>query len=189
MSLEKARTSPDLERSVMAYKYNTNLFTSLLESQRYVHTGVSNITAGNPEASVLITMVSNPFCRPCAKAHEAVEKLLGGYSDYIKVEYIFTGNPQSEEVIKHLCSLPETQKHAALHDWYKTLNYEQWVIKYPISHSQNTENQLLEHREWCNQAEITHTPTFFVNGKELVSPYTVQDLKYHVKELAERVEI
>jgi uncharacterized membrane protein len=188
-SLEKARTLPDLERSVMTYRYNTNLFTNLLENQRYVHTGMSNITAGNPEASVLITMVSNPFCGPCAKAHEAVEKLLEGYTDYIKVEYVFTGNPQSEEVIKHLCSLPEEQQHEALHDWYKVVNYEKWAAKYPTIISQDAENQLIEHRAWSNQAQISHTPTFFVNGKELVSPYTIQDLKYHVKVLGEKIEV
>jgi hypothetical protein len=116
-SLEKARTLPDLERSVMTYKYNTNLFTNLLENQRCVHKGVSNITAGNPEALVLITVVSNLFCGLCIKAHETVEKLLGGYADYIKAEYVFTGNPQSEAVIKYLCGLPEeVQRHEALHD-------------------------------------------------------------------------
>ncbi len=188
-SLEKARTLPDLERSVMNFKYNTNLFTNHLENQRYAHTGVSNITAGNSEASVLITMVSNPFCGPCAKAHEALEKLLEGYADYIKVEYIFTGNKQSEEMIKHLCSLPEGKQDEALHDWYKTINYEKWSAKYPIEISQDAENQLLEYREWSNQNQISHTPTFFINGKELVSPYTIQDLKYHVKELGERVAV
>jgi uncharacterized membrane protein/thiol-disulfide isomerase/thioredoxin len=188
-SLEKARILPDLERSIMTYKYNTNLFTNLLENQRYVHTGISNIIAGNSEAAVLITMVSNPFCGPCAKAHEALEKLLEGYADYIKVEYVFTGNPQSEEVIKHLCSLPEVQRDEALHDWYKTINYEKWSAKYPTIISQDAENQLNEHREWSNQAQITHTPTFFINGKELVSPYGILDLKYHVKVLGERVVV
>ena len=188
-TLEKARALPDLERSVMNFKYNTNLFTNLLESQRYVDTGVSSITAGNPEVSVLITMVSNPFCGPCAKAHEALEKLLEGYADYIKVEFILTGNAQSEEVIKHLCSLPEAQQNEALHDWYKTVDYEKWSVKYPVKFSQESENQLLEYRDWSNQAEITHTPIFFINGKELVSPYRIEDLKYHVKELGERVEV
>ena len=188
-SLEKAAALPDLERSVMTYKYNTNLFTNHLENQRYIHTGVSHITAGNPEASVLITMVSNPFCGPCAKAHEALEKLLGGYADYMKVEFIFTGNAQSEEVIKHLCSLPEAQQNEALHEWYKIINYEEWAVKYPAKFSQEAENQLLKHREWSNQAEISHTPTFFINGKELVSPYKIEDLKYHVKVLGERVEV
>ena len=186
-SLEKVRTLPDLKRSVMAYKYNTNLFINHLENQRYVHTGVSNITAGNPKASVLITMVSNPFCGPCAKAHEALEKLLESYADYVKVEYVFTGNAKSEEVIKHLCSLPEAQQDEALHYWYKTVNYEKWSAKFPIKIIQESENQLLEHREWSNQAEIIHTPTFFINGKELVSPYGIEDLKYHLKELRERV--
>lgn len=92
-------------------------------------------------------------------------------------------------MIKHLCSLPEEKQDEALHDWYKTINYEKWSAKYPIEISQDTESQLLEHREWSNQNQISHTPTFFINGKELVSPYTIQDLKYHVKELGERVGV
>jgi uncharacterized membrane protein/protein-disulfide isomerase len=188
-SLEKAGTVPNLERSVMNYKYNNGIFMSHLENQRAVPVGFSPIKQGNEEANILITMVSNPFCGPCAKGHEALENLMESYGDYLKVEFVFTGGGQSSEVIKHICSLDKSQTHEALNDWYKTVNYEQWAAKYPTKITEESENQLNSFSEWSNQAQITHTPTFFINGKELVSPYGIQDLKYHVKVLAEQVGV
>jgi uncharacterized membrane protein/glutaredoxin len=187
-SLEKAKTIPDLERSVMTYKYNSSLFNTLLEKQRSVATGHSPLILGNPDAPVLITMVSNPFCGPCAKAHEVLENLLGSYHDYIKVELILTGNTNSKEVIKHVMSLGKEQVHDALNDWYKMVNYETWAAKYPIQITKVSDNQAVFFEEWSKEAQITHTPTIFVNGQELVMPYTLKDLKYHIKELAEEVE-
>lgn len=188
-SLEKAGTVPNLERSVMTYKYNNGIFMSHLENQRTVPVGFSPIILGNEEAPVLITMVSNPFCGPCAKAHEALNNLMERYSDYLKVEFILTGGDKASEVIKHICSLGKSQIHDALNDWYKTVNYEQWAIKYPAEITEKSKNQYNNFAEWSNDAQITHTPTFFINGKELVSPYTIQDLKYHVKVLAEQVGV
>jgi uncharacterized membrane protein len=186
-SLEKAATLPDLKRSLMTFKYNNAIFMSHLENQRAVPVGYSPITAGNSNANVLITMVTNPFCGPCAKGHEALENLMLSYRDYLKVEFVFTGGEQSSEVIKHLCSLEKSQTLEALNEWYKTVNYAQWSLKYPVEISEQAENQFNSFSNWSNQANITHTPTFFINGKELVSPYTIQDLKYHVKVLAEEV--
>lgn len=185
-SLEKAGMVPNLERSVMTYKYNSNIFISHLETQRVVSVGYSPINQGNRNANILITMVSNPFCGPCAKAHQVLENLMASYGDYLKVEFIFTGTGQSLEVIKHICSLDKVQSHEALNDWYKMVNYEKWAKKYPIKITKDSENQLNSFLEWSNNARITHTPTFFINGKELVSPYSIEDFKYHIKVLAEQ---
>ena len=188
-SLEKAGTVPNLERFVMTYKYNNEIFMNHLENQRAVSIGFSPIILGNDDAPVLITMVSNPFCTPCAKAHEALDNLMANYTDCLKVEFIFRGGKQANDVIKHICSLSNSQIHDALNNWYKTDNYEQWAAKYPTKITEQAENQFNSFADWSNHAQITHTPTFFINGKELVSPYTVQDLKYHVKMLAEQVGV
>jgi thiol-disulfide isomerase/thioredoxin len=188
-SLEKAGTIPNLERSLMTYKYNNEIFMNHLENQRAVPVSFSPIILGNEDAPVLVTMVSNPFCGPCAKAHEALDNLMAVYTDYLKVEFIFTGGGQSPEVIKHICSLEKSHIHNALNDWYKTVNHEKWATKYPTEITEESENQFNNFTDWSNQAQITHTPTIFINGKELVSPYTIQDLKYHVKVLAEQVSV
>ncbi len=185
-SLEKARILPDLKRSLMAYKYNTGVFMSYLENQHAASVGFSPIILGNEEAPVLITMVSNPYCGPCAKAHEALDSILSGYSDYVKVEFIFIGGNRANEVIKHICSLDKSQTYNALNDWYKIVNYAKWAREYPTQITEDSESQFNRFASWSNITQITHTPTFFINGKELVSPYTIQDLKYHVKVLAEQ---
>jgi uncharacterized membrane protein len=43
------------------------------------------------------------------------------------------------------------------------------------------------HSTWCNENHITHTPTFFVQGKQLPDLYRVEDLAYFVGEMAEEV--
>ncbi len=186
-SLEKAGTIPNLERSLKSYKYNNEIFMNHLENQREVPVGFSPITFGESDAPVLITMVSNPFCGPCAKAHGELNNLIEVYRDYVKVEFIFTGGKHTFEVIKHICSLDKLQIHEALNVWYKVDNYEDWAEKYPTKITEQAKNQLDNFIEWSSQAQITHTPTFFINGKELVSPYTILDLKYHVKVFAEQV--
>lgn len=185
-SLEKSGTVPNLERSVMTYRYNSGIFMNHLENQRTVPVGFSPVISGNEDAPILITMVSNPHCGPCGKAHEALDNLMERYSDYLRVEFILTGGDRANKVIKHICSLDKSQIHNALNDWYKNDNYEQWATKYPTEITEEAENQFNNFVNWSNHAQITHTPTFFINGKELVLPYRIEDLKYHVKVLAEQ---
>jgi protein-disulfide isomerase len=33
-------------------------------------------------------------------------------------------------------------------------------------------------KDWCSKTEIQFTPTFFINGYQLPSNYSVNDLKY-----------
>ena len=40
------------------------------------------------------------------------------------------------------------------------------------------ENQIEKMKEWCKEAEITYTPTIFLNGKRLPENYKVEELKY-----------
>lgn len=148
--LEKACTIPNLERSLMTYKYNNEIFINHLENQREVTVGLSSIILGNLDAPIFITMVSNPFCGPCAKAHEALDNLIERYSDYLKVEFVLTGGYRANKFINHICSLEKSQIHDALNDWYKTVNYQQWVIKYPTKITEEAKNQYSRFKDWSN---------------------------------------
>ncbi len=39
------------------------------------------------------------------------------------------------------------------------------------------ENKLDLMKQWCTDAEITHTPTIFINGKRLPETYSINELK------------
>ena len=59
-------------------KSNENIFEAVLKTQGKVEIddNVKIIAFGNPEAAFEITMVTNPYCGPCARMHQKIEDLL-----------------------------------------------------------------------------------------------------------------
>lgn len=187
--LLKAILTQPLKQQVKKFKYNSALFQQLLKGQpKY---GVSNdlmpITLGNPNATTIITMVSNPFCGPCAKAHELVDEWLS-YRDDIQVKIIFStadhDNDEKTKVARHLNALSTLNEvHLvahALNDWFKLNDkkYASWAQKYPVDGDQQTNEVTAKHKAWCELAEIKVTPTILLNGYKLPAPYRLEDIKY-----------
>jgi thiol-disulfide isomerase/thioredoxin len=141
---------------------------------------------GNPNATLQITMVSNPFCNPCAKAHQFLEEWLAKGIDFkLNIVYTFSmdDNDTRKQFFKQLIALrkvDEIQVENALKDWnssdYPTL--ENWKAKYPANNTINDKIELLEQVNWCKLNEIKGTPTFFINTYKLPENYRLKDLKY-----------
>jgi len=183
-----AQVAP-LRQQLKKFKYNKGLFEKTLTSQvRYaVNNELRPIILGNPAAETVITMVSNPFCGPCGKAHETLEELLNSRDDLqVKVLFATTGHNQKErtQVAMHLTSLNQlpdkTLVGNALSDWYKHQHkrYEFWAEKYPSNLNDETILAINKQNEWCEMADITFTPTILVNGYKLPQPYHPSDLRY-----------
>ncbi|MBT2559782.1 thioredoxin domain-containing protein [Pedobacter sp. ISL-68] len=181
-----------LRQQLKKFKYNKNLFGKTLTSQvRYaVSDELRPIILGNPAAETVITMVSNPFCGPCGKAHETLEELLNSRDDLqVKVLFATTGHNQKErtKVAMHLTSLNQlpdkTLVGNALSDWYKHQHkrYEFWAEKYPSNLNDETILAINKQNEWCEMADITFTPTILVNGYKLPQPYHPSDLRYLIE--------
>jgi thiol-disulfide isomerase/thioredoxin len=177
-----------LKRQLKTFKYNEEIFNQLLSSQkRYtIPDDLMPIILGNPNAKTIITMVSNPFCGPCAKAHEILDEWINKLDD-IQLKIVFaTANDDNDhrtKVARHVTALsllPDKQiAREALNDWYtqKSKKYVKWAEKYPVvlnGLDVITEKQ----KEWCDMAEISSTPTILINGYKLVGPYDLSDIKY-----------
>ncbi|TCC91687.1 peptidase C39 [Pedobacter frigiditerrae] len=186
--LKSVLTQP-LKKQLKKFKFNSDLFKQALQNQpKY---GVSNdlmpITLGNPNAETIITMVSNPFCGPCAKAHQIVDEWLS-YRDDIQLKIIFsTANHDDDEktkVSRHISALSllnDTKLvERALNDWYKqgAKKYEAWAEKYPVEFDKEISDVTAKQKAWCDLTEITFTPTILVNGYKLPEPYRLEDIKY-----------
>jgi protein-disulfide isomerase len=87
-------------------------------------------------------------------------------------------------VAKHLLSIAAlgdpVKSMQSLNDWYlqKEKDYSRFAAKYPMN------GQLEEQRakidamsKWCKDAEITHTPTIFINGYRMPENYRIEELK------------
>jgi protein-disulfide isomerase len=183
---ENKRNKAELQR----IKHNPQIFDALLEKQKTLtdSTAGLGIILGNPNATHKIIKVCNPYCSPCAEAHQPMEELLHNNPD-VQVQIIFYATSDEADKkappVKHLLAIAEkgseelTQK--ALDDWYLPENkdYEVFAAKYPMNgelKQQNAKVNAMYH--WCHKTEIAFTPTFFVNGYQLPEMYSVSDLKY-----------
>ncbi|NQX56820.1 thioredoxin domain-containing protein [Pedobacter panaciterrae] len=186
VSSEKLQGLKDQVRKI---KSNSSLFHQLLSSQKQymLPDDLIHIALGNPSAETVITMVSNPYCGPCSTAHRALDKWLMENED-IQVKVIFATSSQEDDsktkVAKHATALSQSSDpkliKAALNDWYmgSAKNYDKWALKYPVNINSEIDNATEKQRKWCDSAEISFTPTIFVNGYKLVEPYQIEDLKY-----------
>jgi uncharacterized membrane protein len=85
-----------ITQEMNSLKANDKLFVPLLKEQPYfeVEKSTSSILFGNTEANILITILTNPHCNPCAKMHSRVEKLLE-QTNNLCVQYIFSSFEES----------------------------------------------------------------------------------------------
>lgn len=173
-------------------KQNPQIFNTLLSKQKHIKEQSESlgIILGNPNATNKIIKVCNPYCNPCARAHFPIEELLKHNPD-LQVQIIFNATNSEEDIraapVKHLLAIAEKEVESitkqALDSWYssKKKNYEQFASRYPMNGELKKQDEKLEAmNDWCRKMEISHTPTFFINGHELPDIYTVNDLKYFV---------
>ena len=186
--LKSGQTEP-LKRQLKKFKYNSTLFYQLLSNQpRYlVSEDLMPITFGHQDADTVITIVSNPFCGPCATSHKLLDNWLETRGD-IQLKVVFTTANQDNDsrtlVARHVAALSLLPNKdivkTALDDWYNqsNKNYKTWAERYPVSFSDKINEVTERQKAWCEMAEIQFTPTILINGYKLVEPYQLEDIKF-----------
>ncbi len=178
-----------LKEQLRKFKYNSELFNKLLTEQPQFKQPDENwsIVLGKAEAGNVITMVSNPYCQPCAKMHKLLNEIVDQNGD-VQARIVFTAENTETDlqtpVTRHLMALnaqlDKTHVKNALHDWYeqKQKNYETWAKAYPVTLIETDYYKLDEQKAWCEMADVAFTPTMLINGHLLPSNYQFTDLKY-----------
>lgn len=189
--LQKASEYRLLKQQLKKFKYNSDLFTlALIKQPRYaIPDDIAPITLGNPNAQTIITMVSNPFCNPCAEAHEIFDKWIKNRFD-IQLKIVFAtpnnDNDPRTKVAKHVTALGLVKNvemvEEALNQWYRRREkkYEDWAKNYEIEITQSVHDAVKKQKQWCNLIEVTGTPTVLINGYKLPKPYSIEDIQYLV---------
>ncbi|NQX38469.1 Protein-disulfide isomerase [Pedobacter steynii] len=178
-----------LKLQVKKFKYNSSLFYQLLGSQLHfqIPDSLKPVQLGNPLAKNTITIVSSPYCGPCATAHRMVEEWLT-YREDIKLNIIFASSDDIEDpstqVAVHINALNslsgESLLKQAVEEWYaqKDKNYEEWARGFPVEINQESKEIAELHNEWCMEAKIGATPTILIDGYKLPAPYRLEDIIY-----------
>jgi uncharacterized membrane protein/glutaredoxin len=177
-----------LKTELRKFKNNPELFERLLTSQPQmpmIPYHLETIIIGDKNAENTLTMITNPFCPPCARAHEEIEKLIASKAT-LNCQVIFTAtNEETDkrgEVARHLLSLVKDQRAEALHAWYLAdkKDIKQWKAKFKNVQidEQTAEEIVAQHNAWCDMAQVTATPTLYLNGYQLPQVYQLADLPY-----------
>ena len=200
-ALQKAKISKQKTIALHRIKNNPQIFEALLAKQINVIAPPAGlgINIGKSDSIYRIIKVCNPYCGPCASSHPIIEELIAT-NDEVSLQIIFTATNNEKDVrrapVLHLLAIAtkgdESLTKQALHAWYSApkKDYPTFAAKYPININQESQIEKLSLMEkWCEEAQISFTPTFFVsinnNHKEgksqyhlLPDMYTISDLQY-----------
>jgi uncharacterized membrane protein/protein-disulfide isomerase len=198
-ALQKSKESKRIKTELQKLKHNREIFDALLQKQKIVENNPDGlgIILGNPNATHRLIKVCNPYCGPCAKAHQPMEDLLHNNPD-VQIQILFTATNEETDVntpvVKHLLAIAEKNEESfikqALDDWYlaEKKDYEAFAAKYPITKALKQQGDKIEAmNDWCEKIAVDFTPTFFISTNnemhkikyhQLPDIYSVKDLKY-----------
>lgn len=173
-----------------AYKlyFNKDIFTSLLRISLPLDVSPfeNEIQVGNKNAALQITVVSNPFCGPCAHAHQLLDELLDIYDFGLQVRFVLSATDASDDrtkvvhqilrnLIPHLADRKYCRK--VLNTWFANSKLDRFAKQYPGDCDVDTYSSLVRHEEWAMYANIRRTPAILIDGYHYPDLYRVEDLR------------
>lgn len=168
-------------------KSNTTVYQALLSSEEYHETTFddSGITFGNRNAKTRITILTNPHCNPCAKAHAKIDELIEKSREKVCVQYIFSSFNEELSVSNRFLiaawqQLGEQKATEIYSQWYEEgKNHSREFMdkwKNIDIHTHGVEDEMRKHVEWKKKTGYVATPTILVNDHELPEDYDIEDI-------------
>ncbi len=178
-------------------KADVSIFLAKLEKEQRVDITIweNDLIIGNVEAPIMITVVCNPYCGPCARAHMYLDEILERFEGEVKVQMRLLSLPDDDtdkktvavKAILQQIRKCKTDKEVRLllSDWFIQMDFEKWSTTWFNSPNINVNVDMFNHYDWIIKNDIFSTPTFFVNGKKIPSQYGLKDLEKLIPQLSE----
>jgi thiol-disulfide isomerase/thioredoxin len=151
------------------WKSNFDLFVLQLKNGKTVDTTVweNDLLIGDVHSPVLITVVCNPFCHPCAAAHKQLEEMLNHFQGKIAVQLRLLCNPEIEKdkrtaavrsLLQKALQINNDELQCMLADWFEWMDHEKWNHKWKPDERLGVDHLVNKHRAWIKEAGVNHTP-------------------------------
>ncbi|WP_420552647.1 vitamin K epoxide reductase family protein [Tenacibaculum aiptasiae] len=183
------------------FKRNYTLFESLLKKSPQLNTQIQNsqeIVFGNPNSTLELTIVTNPFCGHCKPIHKHIDEILHRYSNNVKIKIRFNINTDNTEdnAVKITSRLIELYHEKgseaclkAMDTIYDGENPEKWLQTYGACTQKELYIVELEREKtWCINNSINFTPEILVNGRSFPKEYNRTDLIFFIEDLEENTQ-
>ena len=145
----------------------------------------SCIIFGNKNSNYKLTVLSNPYCQPCAQMHKYLQRLLDAGC---QIQYVF--NYFSEDLsnvnkllIATYFKYGEQEAWNIFSGWYTGGKNKQakFFPKEIDASNQLVAEEFERHEKWIETTGFSATPTLLLNGKTLPSIYNVEDIAFMVE--------
>jgi len=196
--LSKGGEMEQIKQEINSIKADEEVFKTLLTQQPSyeVSHADSQIIFGNPDADLQITILTNPFCNPCARMHKRVENFLKETKENVCIQYIFSSfKPDLDFANKYLIAACLGKAKATfrkiISDWFekgKPLKEEFFKDLHLDMNNPDIETEFQKHEAWKAKTQLRATPTILVNGYKLPDNYKIEDLRYFTKLFIARSE-
>lgn len=184
--LADSREKIDWHQRYNALKMNSKVMGMFMNDTTSSDTSkeaCSSLIFGNPEAERSITVFSNPYCGPCAKMHERIEKFPG---KDLNISYVLTYFSEEKSEINKLIiaayfQLGPDKTWKLLTEWYaggKKNGADFFKNRGLNPEAIEVVNEFEKQQKWNADNNMQGTPTVIYNGKVIPSPYTPEDYLY-----------
>jgi len=187
-NLSRGREIEQIKQEINSIKSDEEVFKTLLTGQPHYEVSKvdSQILFGNPAAQLQITILTNPFCNPCARMHKRVENLLKETNENVCIQYIFSSfTPELDFANKYLIAAGLGKDKATFReiiaDWFekgKPLKEEFFKDLQLDINNPEVEAEFKRHQVWKEKTQLRATPTILVEGYKLPDNYKIEDLRY-----------
>ena len=168
-------------------KYKPTIISTLLSKEKSFDCSenTSHIVFGNKDANYKLTIMSNPYCQPCAEMHKYLQRLLDAGC---QIQYVF--NYFSEELsdvnkllIAAYFKYSAQKAWKVFSDWYAggKLKQAKFFSKEIDANNTIVAEEFERHEKWIETTGFSATPTLLLNGKTLPSIYNVEDIAFMVE--------
>lgn len=179
--ITKARKADQWKGELNSFKLKREVFENLLHKEKHFQPETtSSILFGNPDSPFRLTLLTNPYCNPCAARHA---RLSGIRATECCVEIVFSSfGAEYDRTCRWL--IAAYQQLGADRAW--TL-YEEWYAggKARLDaffdglrldpDAEQAGEEYARHRAWREQTGFSATPTLLVNGYKMPQSYQIED--------------
>ncbi len=181
--ISKARQAEQWRSDFRNFKLREEVFEAILSKEKhYDAEASSSILFGDPNAPYRLTILTNPYCNPCAAMHARMSGIrLTGCC----VEMVFSSFGEAYDRVCRLM-IAAYQQLGAEHawqlygEWYAGGKTKRETFFDGLGLDESTNNVLEEydlHLAWRKRTGLSVTPALLVNGYCMPKSYNIEDLK------------
>ena len=184
--LSKGNKTEQITQELNSIKSDEDVFLSLLKKQPHYNVSkeTSSIMWGNKDSNILITILTNPHCNPCAIMHKRIEQVLEKNPE-LCFQYIFSSFSEDlDGSNKFLISTyinDDREKENIFTSWFSEGKNDRenfFCLHKTETNSKFVIEEFEKHKVWKAQSGLSATPTILVNGYKLPNNYKIEDLVY-----------